>query len=93
VARLAAAGVELSNLSDKARLAMGYIVAPYVHACCPASCTCRGRLARYIPEAVGVAFALETFVAARPYSRRELRHQGAWTRRMRAACAAAPWID
>ena len=92
MARLAAA-VELSNLSDKARLAMGYIVAPYVHACCPASCTCHERLARYIPEAVGGVDALETFVAARPYSRSELRHQAAWTRRMRAACAAAPWID
>ena len=93
MARLAAAGMELSNLSDKARLAMGYIVAPYTHACCPGSCTCHERLARYIPESLSVAFALETFVPSRPYSRSELRHQAAWTRRMRAACAAAPWID
>jgi len=79
---------DVSNLSDEARLAMGCIVAPYAHACCPGSCTCRGRLARYIPGT-----GMETFIPSRPFSRRELRHRAAWTRRLLRACAAAPWID
>lgn len=62
---------------SEARAVQGLIAAPYVHACCYSGCTCKGRLARYIPGDP------ETFIASRPYSARELRHQ-AWAARRAA---------
>jgi hypothetical protein len=60
----------LREPTNAQRHAMGFIVAPYVHACCPGGCSCIGRLARYIP---GTGF--DTFIPSRPFSASELRAQ------------------
>lgn len=66
------------------RKAMGLVVLPYVHACCPGGCACSGRLARYVPGKP------ESFVACRPYSPAELAAQA---RRAAAVAALAPGWD